>query len=76
MKGNRAIYIMSANESLQRLRAVRGGHRSTATRSINEITGILGDGTGSLSSESLTCLDVLKQLDGKHRTLKNLTRKF
>ena len=74
MKGNRAIYIMSVNESL---RAVRGGHRSMATKSINEITGILGDGTGSLSNESLTCLDVLKQqLDGKHRTLKNLTRKF
>ena len=52
---------MSVNESLQRLRAIRGGHRSTTTKSINKITGILGDGTGSLSNESLTCLNIFKQ---------------
>ena len=68
---------MSVNESLQRLRAIRGGHRSTTTKSINEITGILGDGTGSLSNESLTRLNILKQqLDGKQRTLNELDTKF
>ena len=68
---------MSVNESLQRLRAIRGGHRSTTTKSINEITGILGDGTGSLSNESLTHLNILKQqLDGKQRTLNELDTKI
>ena len=68
---------MPVNESLQRLRAIRGGHRSTTTKSINEITGILGDGTGSLSNESLTRLNILKQqLDGKQRTLNELDTKI
>ena len=68
---------MSVNESLQRLRAIRGGHGSTTTKSINEITGILGDGTRSLSNESLTRLNILKQqLDGKQRTLNELDTKI
>lgn len=52
-------------------------YRSTAAKSINEINGIVGDGNGSLSNESLTRLNILKQqLDGKQRTLNELDTKI
>jgi hypothetical protein len=61
---------MSVNEGLQRLRAIRRGHRAAATKSINEINGILST---TLSSESSTKLNALKlKLEWKQRTLNEL----
>ncbi len=66
---------MSVSESLQRLRAIRRGHRSAVTRATNEINTILS--TSSLSNESLTRLNILKQhLDAKQKTLNELDGKI
>ena len=65
---------MSVNEGLQRLRAIRRGHRAAATKSINEINGILST---TLSSESSTKLNALKlKLEWKQRTLNELDAKI
>jgi hypothetical protein len=65
---------MSVNEGLQRLRAIRRGPRAAATKSINEINGILST---TLSSESSTKLNALKlKLEWKQRTLNELDAKI